>query len=233
MKKSTRSYQAELIDLGPDFYTPQEYQECLHQLARIGRFLGGDRASKNAFSKLKDLKSILDVGCGGGQFTLKLAKQFPHAQVLGIDISSEAIEFANQRLAETPLKNVSFIVPNSIHLNYPNNNFDVITTTLVCHHMNDENLVEFLKKSYQIAKKRIIINDLHRHWLAYRGFALMAKPLFPNRLISQDGLLSIQRGFKKKEWQNYLTLAGIPLEKCSITWHWAFRWIVTIDSSKK
>ncbi len=233
MKKSTRSYQPELIDLGPDFYTAEEYDRCLHQLARIGRFLGGDRASQQTFAKLKKVASILDVGCGGGHFTIQLAKQFPSAQVVGIDISSPAVKFAKKRLREARVKNVEFVVPKSVKLNYPPNSFDVVTATLVCHHMNDEDLVEFLKKSYQIAKEKIIINDLHRHWLAYSGFALISKPFFPNRLISQDGLLSIQRGFKKKEWVSYLKAANIPLSCCSIKWHWAFRWIVTIDTSKK
>lgn len=227
---SKRSYQPELIDLGPEFYTQQEYCDCLHQLARIGRLLGGDQATLKQFSSISNIQSILDVGCGGGQFTLKMAQKFPEAQVTGIDICPQAIEFALNRKAEAKLENVFFEQPLTKELNYPDRFFDVVTATLVCHHMDDVNLIEFLKKSCQIAAKKVVINDLHRHWLAYQGFSFLAKPLFSNRLIFHDGRLSIKKGFKKADWISYLQAANIPLHLCSIKWHWAFRWTVSIDT---
>lgn len=228
MKMNDRSEEQELLDLGPMHYTQEEYADCLVQLSRIGRFLGGDKATLKTLNKHDKPETILEVGCGGGQFTLQLAKQFPQAQVLGIDISSDAIEFAKAQLIKKPIDNVSFDLC-SAKLDFPPNSFDVITTTLVCHHLNDEQLVDFLKNAYQISKKRIVINDLHRHALAYWGFAFISGLFFRNRLIYHDGLLSIKRAFKKKDWVAYLKAAEIPLEQCSITWHWAFRWVVCIE----
>ena|ERR1700722_19706173 len=231
MTNSKRSDEQELLDLGPASYTQEEYEECLNQLGRIGRFLGGDRATLPLFYKLPKPRTILDVGCGGGQFAIQLAEQFPQAQVMGIDISSQAIEFAKKRLKETFVKNVKFDLSSSSQLPFLPNSFDVVTSTLVCHHLKDDQLIDFLKHSYQIAKRSVIINDLHRHWLAYSGFALIARIFFRNRLICHDGLLSIKRAFKREEWMEYLRAAEIPLERCSITWHWAFRWVLYIDKS--
>lgn len=233
MKSKERSYEPELLDLGASYYTQEEYEECLYQLGRIGRYLGGDRATLKTLHQLPKPRSILDVGCGGGYFTTKLAQQFPDAQVVGIDIAHEAITHARKNLQNAPLKNVRFEVPPSNQLSYLPNSFDVVTSTLVCHHLQEDALIAFLKKSYLIAKKTLLINDLHRHWLAYLAFALIAKPVFPSRLIFHDGLLSIQRAFKKQEWIYYLKAAEIPIEHCSITWHWAFRWVVRIDTSHK
>jgi 2-polyprenyl-3-methyl-5-hydroxy-6-metoxy-1,4-benzoquinol methylase len=233
IKNNKRSYEPELLDLGPSYYTKEEYEDCLNQLDRIGRYLGGNKATLEALHKLPKPHSILDVGCGGGHFTLELAKQFPKAQVVGIDISNEAIAFARKTLQNANVGNVLFEVPSSNQLSYSPNSFDIVTSTLVCHHLKDDQLIEFLRKSYQIATKAIIINDLHRHWLAYLSFKLIAKPLFPNRLIFHDGLLSIQRAFKKQDWIYYLNAAEIPMEYCSMTWHWAFRWILRIDTSHK
>lgn len=229
MKLDQRSQQLEWLDLGSSYYTPQEYADCLFQLDRIGRYLGGDCATFWAFKQLKHLpNSILDVGCGGGLFTIRLAQHYPQAKVMGIDISSEAIEFAKKQPCPP---NVEFYVPPSPQLHYAPHTFDVITATLVCHHLKDEELVAFLKNAYHIAKSAVILNDLHRYFLAALGFKVLAPLLFPNRLIEHDGLLSVQRAFKRQDWVRLLQAANIPPAHFSITWHWAFRWMVIINPS--
>lgn len=227
---SQRSHQPEWLDLGSAYYTASEYSDCLYQLDRVGRFLGGDRATFKAFERLKSSpSSILDVGCGGGLFTQRLAQRYPQTEVVGIDISQEAIAFAQKHTSSEP--NIQFIVPLSPQLDYPPNRFDVVTSTLVCHHLSDQELIAFLKQACRTAKQAVILNDLHRHPLATAGFATLVPLFFRNRLIWHDGLLSIQRAFKYKEWVNYLNAAGIHQDYYTITWHWAFRWIVTIDTS--
>lgn len=229
MFKNTRSSQLELIDLGSCYYTLQEYRDCLYQLERIGRLLGGDRASFAAFKKLSyPPESIIDVGCGGGFFTLKLGKKYPKAQVVGIDLSKQAIAFAQSHLF---LPNVDFIVSSQASLDLPPQSVDVVTSTLVCHHLTDEQLVDFLKKACRVAKRAVIFNDLHRHFLATASFALLTPLAFPNRLIFQDGLLSIQKSFTSQDWVCLLTKAQIPSTCYSLTWHCPFRWILYIDTT--
>jgi 2-polyprenyl-3-methyl-5-hydroxy-6-metoxy-1,4-benzoquinol methylase len=224
----------ELIDLGPTYYQKEEYIDCLNQLDRIGRFLGGEKASYRAFNRLKNPpKSILDVGCGGGLFTKRLAKRYSNAQVIGIDPSEEAIEFANHQLkiSNPPIQNLQFKVSSFSQLPDSFKSFDVVTATLVCHHFSDEEIIDFLKQSYLLANKAIILNDLHRHVVSEIGFSTLSPIFFPNRLILHDGLLSIKKGFKRSDWIHYIEAAHIPLHQCSITWHWAFRWIIFINTS--
>lgn len=223
----------EKLDLGPDHYTLKQYHDCLYQLDRVGRLLGGDRASLRAFKQLKHSPtSILDVGCGGGFFTQRLAKHYPEAAVTGIDLSRDAIDFAKSHLSPTlSSTRVNFLVSHSTSLDYPPHSFDVVTATLVCHHLKDCELIEFLKQSMRVAKQAIILNDLHRHCIAWLGFAAIMPFLFPNRLVWHDGLLSIRRSFTYTDWISLLNKASIPLHRCSITWHWAFRWIIVIDTS--
>lgn len=229
MKISERLIQSEWIDLGPSHYTPKEYEDCLFQLDRVGRFLGGDKATLQAFSRLKQIpQSILDVGCGGGHFTIRLAQRFPSAKVVGIDISQEAIQYAKKAPGSSI---VNFHVPSSPTLDYPPESFDVITSTLVCHHLSDAEIVTFLKQAYRTARVAVVINDLHRHPLAILGYSLIAPILFPNRIVYHDGILSIKRSFTYQDWVAYLKAANIPLHQCRITWHWAFRWIVYINKA--
>ena len=229
-----RIHTPEMIDLGPSYYTPQEYRDCLVQLGRIGKLLGGDRSTFWAFNQLQNKPaSILDVGCGGGQLTIELAKRYPQAHVKGIDISQEAIAFAREQLKYSPsVSNVEFCVPPAAQLCEAPKSVDVITSTLVFHHLSDEEIIDFLQKSVSVAREAVIINDLHRHFLASLSFGAIAPVCFPNRLIFNDGLLSIKRAFTRKDWLYYFQAAGIPSHAWSVSWHWAFRWIVMIYPEK-
>jgi len=235
MNFKQRSSELELMDLGPQHYSQTEYEDCLYKLNRVGTLLGGDRASFHAFDRLPfQPRSILDIGCGGGFFTIKLAKRYPQTQVIGSDISTEAITFAKKRLADqrNPLPNIEFLQQKSPHIPDLPLEVDVITATLVCHHLSDDDLVTFLKDAFKKSNKSIIINDLHRHPLAYYSFLAISPLMFHNRLVLNDGPLSTLRAFKREDWIAYLQAANIPLNRCTITWHWAFRWIVCINTEK-
>lgn len=226
-----RSLQLEYIDLGPDYYSREEYWDCLKKLGRIGRFLGGDRATFQEMEKLKHCpSSILDVGCGGGTFTVKLAQRYPNAKVVGIDTSEEAITFAKEQAKHFGLKNLYFEHRQQKELTESANSYDVVMATLVCHHMKDEEIIAFLKKAAEVSKEAVIINDLHRHYLALALFAAISPIFFRNRLIMHDGLLSIRRAFTKNDWEQYLKSAGFHPSTWRIKWKWAFRWIITITS---
>lgn len=229
-----RSQELEIIDLDSQAYTREEYDDCLEQLDKIGVWLGGDRATLKAISRHEEpIDSILDVGCGGGLFTLKLARHFPNASILGIDINSAAIEFAKNKLGQFNgiSSHLQFETRQMKGLDEPNKSFDVVTSTLVCHHMQDSELIDFITKASCIAKKKVVLNDLHRHPLALVLFKIISPLCFNNRLVLHDGPISIRRGFKYHDWVNYLEKAGIKKSQYRIQWHWAFRWLIEIYTS--
>jgi len=148
----------------------------------------------------------LDVGCGGGFFTVKVAKNYPTAKVTGIDTNPEAVAFAQNLLKKLPHPptNVFFEKREQPQLQEPEGLYDIISATLVCHHMKDEELVAFLKQAFSLANQGIIINDLHRHPVAYYAFKGLAPVFFRNRIVQHDGPLSIRRAFTRSEWESYL-----------------------------
>lgn len=227
-----RSSEPEIIDLGPSYYTQEEYDDCLIKLDGIGRWLGGDRAT---FAALKELDrppdSILDVGCGGGLFTMRLARRYPHAKIVGIDLNPSAIDFAKRRMQmlKNPPANLIFETRMEGQLAEPAKSYDVVLSTLVCHHLSDDHLIDFFARTHHIAKKKVIINDLHRHPLAYVLFKMIGPIFFPNRLVQNDGLLSIRKAFTREELYDLFERAGLRPSQCSINWCWAFRWLAAIN----
>jgi 2-polyprenyl-3-methyl-5-hydroxy-6-metoxy-1,4-benzoquinol methylase len=218
-----RSNELELIDLGPPYYTQEEYLICLDKLNKVGEYLGGERASFKTLKKLSfSPASILDVGCGGGGFTQKLGKCYKNSMVKGIEISSTAVNYAQ---THHRLKNVVF---EYCHLSdIPSKSYDIVISTLVCHHLKDESLIPFLKDCLRVAKRAVIINDLHRHPIAWMAFLLSAPLLFRNRLITHDGCLSVKRAFVRDDWERYLAELGV---KGDVSWYWPFRWMVTLEA---
>ncbi len=206
-----RSNEKELMDIGA--YTPSEYKECLEKLFLVGKYSGIHRDTRRILKKVMP-KSILDIGCGDGRLLRSLGIHFPEAACLGIDISQEAIDHAKAE------KNIRFCCQKTFI------QADVIMATLVLHHLDDDEITPFLQSAYMQANKVVIINDLQRSRLSRELFRMIAKPLFSNRLISHDGIISIEKGFTKRELQAFI--APIEPKRYTIRWRCPFRWQVLL-----
>ncbi|QQG40482.1 MAG: methyltransferase domain-containing protein [Candidatus Levyibacteriota bacterium] len=96
---------------------------------------------------LKGKKKILDIGCGAGTICLYLAGK--GYDVLGIDISQNAINSCNESAKVLGLENVNFerkTFPTEI----PNDKFDYIICSEVIEHLEDDDFA--LKKIYALLK---------------------------------------------------------------------------------
>ena len=68
----------------------------------------------------------LDVGCGTGEATLFLAREFPSARVRGIDISEEMIRLAERKVGLDPEGRIAFKVGDASRLPWPEESFDLV-----------------------------------------------------------------------------------------------------------
>jgi SAM-dependent methyltransferase len=78
---------------------------------------------------------IADVGCGGGWSTIALAQAYPHAQVVGVDVDSPAIDMARAAANEAGLADrVSFKVAEGESLS-EDDQFDAVFAFECLHDM--------------------------------------------------------------------------------------------------
>ncbi|MDE5539814.1 MAG: class I SAM-dependent methyltransferase, partial [Bacilli bacterium] len=77
-------------------------------------------------------KKVLEIGCGTGQKTSNISKSAQ--EVVAIDISSDSISLAKERLKE--YKNTILITMDASKLTFEDNSFDIIITTDSFHEMN-------------------------------------------------------------------------------------------------
>lgn len=223
-----RSNQLEWMDEGLAHITLTQYHDALRKLDRVGRLLGGDKVIYKELTHLeKRPESIIDVGCGGGQLALRLARKYPHTKIIGLDIDREAIAFANKEHAPLP-HNLSFALCDKQRVSDYLTGCSVIISSLVCHHLTDHELIQFLVEAKQKATQAIILNDLQRHCLAYASYYCLSPIMFQNRMIFHDGLISIKRAFQRQDWVRLMSQAKIKHRDYSVRWYFPFRWGVHI-----
>jgi len=103
-------------------------------------------------------KTIMDVGCGNGRYSLIFAKA--GANVTGVDLTPEMIASAQQKASTDGLE-IDFICDDILGVNLAPNRFDLIFSSLAITHIED--LTELLRKLKPALKSdgRIIFSDIH------------------------------------------------------------------------
>jgi 2-polyprenyl-3-methyl-5-hydroxy-6-metoxy-1,4-benzoquinol methylase len=169
LSTSRRSYELERQDKNEvdGKYTRSDYMELMQMLAAANvADPNGHNATLAGFDNLPRVpESILEVGFGLGHFSIMLAEKYKDSTVIGIDAHQLSVDSANNYLRSlpSPPSNVRFESRRESQLNEAPKSVDVITTTLVNHHIfPDEQFVDFLKRVAVIGKQAFIFNDMHR-----------------------------------------------------------------------
>lgn len=93
------------------------------------------------YTPAKPLKTnrleILVAGCGTGKQVVELARSYPSASILAVDLSKRSIAYAMLKTEEYSLTNVDFLQADILDLASLNKTFDVIESIGVLHHMED------------------------------------------------------------------------------------------------
>ena len=69
---------------------------------------------------------VLDIGCGTGEGTLFLAREFPQARVRGVDISEEMLHLARAKVGLDPEGRIAFKLGDAADLPWPEESFDLV-----------------------------------------------------------------------------------------------------------
>jgi trans-aconitate methyltransferase len=111
-----------------------------------------DSAAKDFLKQLQIEKnaSILDVGCGNGKISARLADFAEDGHVLGIDKSREMIAFARENFPKDDHENLSFRIQDAQKLSLKGK-FDMVFSSFALQWIENKNL--FFQKAYKALKK--------------------------------------------------------------------------------
>lgn len=213
----------------------EELQAALDQIARINQLLGGNKLTLHGIKQLlkkadtAQTITIADIGCGNGDMLRMLAKFAKKNnlkfKLIGIDANAFTIKYAQNLSKE--YSNIQYYCEDIFSPEFESLKYDIVLCTLTLHHFTNVEILNIITTFNKNVEVGIIINDLHRSKLAYRLFELICVLFSLNKMSREDGLISILRGFKKSELEEFSK--KLSLKNYIINWKWAFRyqWIIT------
>ena len=189
---------------------PKVYDEVLKGLGRVNAWTLAARPTLSFLARATRGRggfSLLDVGSGEGGMLRTIAKWARRrglaARLTGVDLNPKSEGAARAK------------TPGDLAIAYRTGDyrdlgrFDFVISSLVAHHMTDDQLLDFLRWMEANSDRGWFVNDLHRHGFAWLGFPLLATLLRVHRIVREDGRLSIARAFRPADWRSILAEAGV------------------------
>jgi SAM-dependent methyltransferase len=195
----------------------EDFRDCLRSLGTVNRWLLGYRPTlawlKRLPRGLRDPLHIVDVGCGGGDLLRKIAawarRRGIAVQLTGIDLNP----YAARAAAESTPKQLGITWMTGDAMAYPpEKRINIVVSSLLAHHLEDEEIIAFLRWMEATVKVGWFINDLERSERSSRMFGWVRW----HWLVRHDGPVSFRRAFRKEDWVRLLAAAEIPPEAVTI-----------------
>ena len=115
-------------------------------IKKIGQMLAIDQ----------DLKSLIDVGCGNGDFCLELKKRFSRlTEIYGCDYSEDMLAILRQSVL--PSDNIFAQQADLLTLPFANNHFDVALCINTLHHIHEADLAKAVAELARVSRRYVIV----------------------------------------------------------------------------
>lgn len=106
--------------------------------------------------------SILEIGCNCGPNIYLLAKKFPNAEIIGIDINPLAVQKGNEWLTQEGITNVKLLEGKADELGqFQDSSFDVVFTDGVLLYIGPDKIKKVMKEMIRLTRKALILMELH------------------------------------------------------------------------
>jgi ubiquinone/menaquinone biosynthesis C-methylase UbiE len=113
-------------------------------------------------------KSVLEIGCASGPNLYHIAKKFPDAEIIGIDINPMAVQKGNEWLRQEGISNVELKVGRAQELDqFADKSFDVVFTDAVLIYISPNEIRHVTKEMLRIGRVIILIEwHVFNRWIA-------------------------------------------------------------------
>jgi SAM-dependent methyltransferase len=199
-----------------------DLRACLRDISRLNRWFRADRSFLNWLGSL-NLTSvaqpvrILDVGCGNGE-GLRRIERWARARNLaveltGLDINPDAVAIAAE--LTPPTSSIQWIAAD-VFAYVPPWPIHIVVSSLLTHHLADDQVVRLLEGMERHALLGWFINDLSRAAAPYHFMRIFARLAGLHPFVQFDAPVSIARAFVPADWQTLCAAANLTERDVSI-----------------
>lgn len=149
-----------------------------------------DKYYKEVLFHVYGHKTIVDAGCGSGEITVRLAKDFE--KVIGIDFSESMVQVLREKIAKDNINNVEVYVDDVLNINkLVKEKVDVVLNSAQIQYVNIQQAETFIANSKEILKDDgiivlLFVLNANLEYLYYSGlFRDYTQKLTLNQLIKK------------------------------------------------
>jgi 2-polyprenyl-3-methyl-5-hydroxy-6-metoxy-1,4-benzoquinol methylase len=212
---SRRVFPRELPELMDSDCSYEDFRGCLRSLEQVNRWLLGYRPTLAWLERLPRERHepvhIVDVGSGGGDLLRQIAgwarRRGIAVQLTGIDLNP----YAARAAAQSTRKELRIVWVTGDALVYrPEKPVHIVMSSLMAHHLEDEEIIALLRWMEATAQVGWFINDLERSEWSCRMFEWLGGMVEWHRFVRHDGPVSFRRAFREEDWLRLLAAAEGP-----------------------
>ena len=199
---------------------PGEVEASLRDISRINRWFGGVATTRKMIERVAAATgrkhfSVLEVAAGFGEVP-KVAGQQLARQGITLDVTHL------DRVRSHLLPGNHSVVADALALPFPDDSFDLVSSSLFAHHLEPDELALFAIEALRVSRCAVLINDLIRHPL-HVALVYAAFPLMRSYVSRADGVASVRRAYVPDEMRRILSNGGAFAGRIEISRHYLFR----------
>jgi ubiquinone/menaquinone biosynthesis C-methylase UbiE len=170
---------------------------------------------------------ILDVATGSADVPLAVKRWADRSEMpVRVYASDMLMDVLHEADCHT-CGDIPLMCHDVLHLPYEDNAIDIITFSKALHHFRSDEAKSILCEMARVARHGVVINDLHRSWLAY-WVAHLLGVVQKSPISRHDGPLSVLRAYTIAELCELLGQAGLQAHVCEAN---LYRLIVVVGKS--
>jgi len=170
--------------------------------SRLPQWLGEQRCTS---------LDILDVGAGTGLLSRVLSSWARDRgwawRFTNLDINPVRLQLDDD---------IKIVTGSALRLPFADRSFDLVVASQMTHHLTDAEVVQHWREAWRVTRDAIFICDLHRNAGFYALLWPAMRLLRSQPMLIKDGMISVRRGFHRREWSELAARAEIPNPRISL-----------------
>lgn len=133
------------------------------QVSTIDAEISLELITEAAKAIIPNAKHVLDVGCGAGNYTLKMLAKIPHLNCTLVDLSEPMLKRAKERVSQQTNGEIKVLQGDIRDIDFAEQTFDIILAGAVLHHLRgDEDWLQTFQKLFSLLNEGgcLLISDL-------------------------------------------------------------------------